>query len=602
MKGFFFKHLLIDVSNRTFSSRGTDQDQTLTTLGGKGLATQLLLELSPPGVDPLGPDNHLIIASGPFSGSSLYGSCRYGVFAKSPLTGGYGESYSGGTFATPLSQTGYDAIIIKGASEKPVWIEITSGKVLFHDAADVWGQDTFETESYLRKKTDAKRPGIMVIGPAGENLVRFAVIKNDKHRVAGRTGMGAVLGSKKVKGIVCYGDKKREMHDPAGIKNYKKEMLGRLKNDKVVQAYRTMGTPMMVDLLNNAGAFPTEYWKRGQLDTKGRINADAIAEKLNPKPHACLNCFLGCGKKVEVQKGKYKGLKLEGPEYETIYAFGGLCLIDDIEEIVFLNELCDRLGVDTISSGNLVAFAMEASKLGKINQNITYRSVDDAAQLIRDITFRTGIGGILAEGIKQTALELDMQEEAIHVKGMEPAGYDPRVLKGMGLAYAVSERGACHLRATFYKPELAGMISPETIEGKAELFIDFENRCTLFDSLILCRFFRDIYSWEELSTIIHLTTGVYYEKDDLVRIANAIKDNTRRFNLREGISHKDDTLPPRFFDQQLNGNNEITRDELKTLVSDYYKLRGWDEKGIPKEQNRQGTYRSKHTIKEGEPK
>jgi len=581
MKGYFYKHLIIDVSKKIFFFEDLDKNLVRSTLGGKGLATRLMLENSPSGVDPLGPDNHLMIASGPFSGSSIYGSCRYGIFAKSPLTGGYGESYSGGTFATPLSRTGVDIITIKGAAQNPVWLEIMPGKVLFHGAEDIWGKDTFETESQMKNRIQAKKPGIMVIGPAGENLVPFAVIKNDKHRVAGRTGMGAVLGSKKIKAIVCHGDRKREMYDPAGIKGYKKEMRSRLKDDKVVHAYRNMGTPMMVDILNNAGAFPTQYWKRGKLDTKGRINAEAIAKKVNPKPHACMDCFLGCGKNVEVLQGRHKGLKLEGPEYETLYAFGGLCLIDEIEEIVYLNHLCDRLGVDTISSGNLIALAMEASQKGKLNQKVNYRSADDAADLIKSITYRNGLGEILAMGIKKASKKLDMEKEAIHVKGMEPAGYDPRVLKGMGLAYAVSERGACHLRATFYKPELAGMIAPDAIEGKAELFIDFENRCTLFDSLILCRFFRDIYTWEELSQTIYLATGVRYEKQSLAKIANDIKDNTRRFNLREGLTCEDDTLPPRFFEENLPDNKGITRDELNTLVSDYYKLRGWNEKGIP---------------------
>ncbi|MCK5837760.1 MAG: aldehyde:ferredoxin oxidoreductase, partial [Desulfobacula sp.] len=287
MKGYFLKLLKIDATRKTFQVEDIDKSIMAASIGGKGLATQLLLDCNPADVDPLGPDNHLIIATGPLSASSLYGSSRYGVFAKSPLTGFYGESYSGGSFAAPLTHTGFDAVIIKGASEKPIWIEINSDTVLFHDAKEIWGRDTFETEDYLKKKSNGRQPGVMVIGPAGENLVRFAVIKNDQYRVAGRTGMGAVLGSKKIKGIVCYGDKKPVFHDPDGIKKYKKEMLARLKDDKVVQAYRTMGTPMMVDILNNAGAFPTEYWKRGRFEKKDNINAAAMAERLNPKPHAC---------------------------------------------------------------------------------------------------------------------------------------------------------------------------------------------------------------------------------------------------------------------------------------------------------------------------
>ncbi|MBU8909857.1 MAG: aldehyde ferredoxin oxidoreductase family protein [Desulfobacterales bacterium] len=582
MKGYFFKLLKIDVTSQTFHVEDIDNKIMEASIGGKGLGTQLLLDNNPPGVDPLGPDNHLIITSGPLSGSSLYGSSRYGIFAKSPLTHGYGESYSGGSFAGPLSKTGFDAVIIKGAATSPIWIEINPDTVFFHNAKNVWGKDTFETEDYLKKESKGKHPGIMVIGPAGENLIRFAVIKNDRHRVAGRTGMGAVLGSKKIKGLVCYGDKKPVFHDPDGIKKYKKEMLGRLKNNKVVQAYRNMGTPMMVDLLNNAGAFPTEYWKRGRFEKKDGINAAAMAERLNSKPHACRDCFLGCGKNGEVRQGRHKGLKLEGPEYETIYAFGGLCLIDEIEEIAYLNRLCDSLGVDTISSGNIAAFAIEASKQGKINEKLEYGSADDVSSLIKKIVKRRGVGGILAEGIKPAAEELSMQDDVVHVKGMEPAGYDPRILKGMGLAYAVSERGACHLRTTFYKAELTGMIDPEAIDDKVELFIDFEDRCTLFDSFILCRFFRDLYPWEELSKLLFLTTGLSLDQAELSLIAAKIKDNTRRFNLREGLTAKDDTLPPRFFEHKLEDGKGITQDELGTLVSDYYKIRGWDAKGIPK--------------------
>ena len=581
MKGYFFKVLKIDVTKKIFHVEDIDPDIMEASIGGKGLGTQLLLDNNPPGVDPLGPDNHLIITSGPLTGSSLYGSSRYGIFAKSPLTHGYGESYSGGSFAGPLSKTGFDAVMIKGAATSPIWIEINSDTVLFHDAKKVWGKDTFETEDYLKKESKGKHPGIMVIGPAGENLVRFAVIKNDRHRVAGRTGMGAVLGSKKIKGLVCYGDKRPDFHDPEGIKKYKKEMLDRLKNDKVVQAYRNMGTPMMVDILNNAGAFPTEYWKRGRFEKKDGINAAAMAEKLNSKPHACRDCFLGCGKNGEVGQGRHKGLKLEGPEYETIYAFGGLCMIDEIEEIAYLNRLCDSLGVDTISSGNIAAFAIEASRQGKINEKLEYGSADDVSNLIHKIVQRQGVGGILAEGIKPAAEELDMQDDAVHVKGMEPAGYDPRVLKGMGLAYAVCERGACHLRTTFYKAELSGMIDPEAIDDKVELFIDFEDRCTLFDSFILCRFFRDLYPWEELSKLLFLTTGLSYDQTKLASSAAKIKDNTRRFNLQEGLTSADDTLPPKFFDHKLEDDKGITKDELQKLVADYYKIRGWDAKGIP---------------------
>ncbi len=581
MKGFFHKLLIADLTKKIFSIEETDGKIIESTLGGKGLATALLLEYNPAGVDPFEPDNHVIIATGPASDSSIYGSCRHGIFCKSPLTSFYGESYSGGSLALPLSRTGFDAIILKGASVEPVWLEITEQKVIFHNAKEIWGKDTFTTEIYIKEKSGAKNCGVMVIGPAGENLVRFAVIKNDKWRVAGRTGMGAVLGSKKIKGISFYGEKKRPVADPEGIKAYNTDTMKRLKDNKATQAYRNFGTPMMVDIMNNAGAFPTKYWQRGKFDKKDNINAQAMIEQLNAKPHACRNCFMACGKLTEIDTGRHKGLKLEGPEYETIYAFGGLCMISDIKEIAYLNDICDRLGMDTISSGNLASFAIEAAKQKKIADKLEYGDADMVADILRKIVRCQGIGGLLAKGIKSAGEELGMENFAVHVKGMEPPGYDPRVLKGMGLAYAVSDRGACHLRSTFYKAELSGMIEPGKIKGKAELFKDFEDRCTLFDSLIVCRFYRDFYTWDELSKIISLTTGIFMDKKKLEHIAGLITDNTRRFNIREGLTFNDDTLPSRLFDQSLDNGSRITKDELNTMVQDYYKIRGWDKKGIP---------------------
>ncbi len=290
---------------------------------------------------------------------------------------------------------------------------------------------------------------------------------------------------------------------------------------------------------------------------------------------------MGCGKYVTVQEGKHKGLKLEGPEYETIYSFGGLCMVNNIEDIAWLNDLCDRLGMDTMSAGNLAALAMEASKQGKISETIEYGDAEAVGDLLQKTARREGLGGLIAEGIKNLSAELDMEDMAIHVKGLEPAGYDPRVLKGMGLAYAVSPRGACHLRSTFYKPELAGMIDPNQIEGKAEMFLDFEDRCTLFDTIILCRFYRDFYPWEELSAVFEMTTGEALTKKELKQVAANITDATRRFNIREGLTMADDTLPKRMFKEKLDNGKGITEDELKFMVQDYYRLRGWNQVGIP---------------------
>jgi len=292
---------------------------------------------------------------------------------------------------------------------------------------------------------------------------------------------------------------------------------------------------------------------------------------------------MACGNLSEVKEGRHKGLKIEGPEYETIYSFGGLCMIHEIEEIAYLNDICDRLGMDTISAGSLCAFAIEASEMGRIKEKINWGEVDKIAELLHDIAFKKGLGAVLAEGIRYAAKVWNMEDIAIHTKGLDPAGYDPRVLKGMGLANATSDRGACHLRSTFYKAELAGMIPMDQMEGKAKLFLEFEDRFNIHDSLILCRFYRDIYwDWNYLSTIIEITTGLKLDENDLRKISSTIQNETRRFNLREGITSKDDTLPKRFFDEPLGKDGKtIRREDLQKMLQDYYALRGWSSKGIP---------------------
>ncbi|MFO7497025.1 MAG: aldehyde ferredoxin oxidoreductase family protein [Desulfobacterales bacterium] len=583
MKGFFQRILLVDLTSRSSREEALDEAVLSRYLGGKGLATQLLLAKNPAGVDPFAPENHIVLALGPASDTPLYGSCRHGIFSKSPLTGLYAESYSGGSLAIPMSRTGYDAIVIAGAADRPLWLEISDAAVTFHDATDLWGRDTFETEAEIRRRVAAEKSGTMVIGPAGENRVRIAVVKNDGWRVAGRGGMGAVFGSKNLKAVAFHGSRSRPVAEPAALKQHARDMLARLKDHAATQAYRNLGTPMMVNILNKAGAFPTRYWSEGRYAQFEKINADSMQAQLKVSPKACRTCFMACGKRIEVREGRHRGLRLEGPEYETIYSFGGLCLIDRIDEIAYLNDLCDRLGVDTISAGNLAAFAIEASRRGRISDNLNYGDPEAVAELVRKMVKREGLGGLLAEGIKSASEELGLEDLAVHVKGMEPAGYDPRVLKGMGLAYAVSDRGACHLRSTFYKPELTGVIPPGQISGKAELFLDFEDRCTLFDCLILCRFYRDFYLWEALSEAIALTTGLHLDQGGLKAVAARVTNNTRRFNLREGLTAADDRLPRRLVTDKLASGDGITAEELDRLVQDYYRLRGWSPEGRPPE-------------------
>jgi aldehyde:ferredoxin oxidoreductase len=584
MNGFYGRILKVDLSQKNFTIDAVSDEIYEKYLGGKGLAAYLLYELNPPEVDPLSAENTLIFATGPLGGSTIWGSCRYGVFTKSPLTGLFTESYSGGRTPDAVDATGFDAIVIQGQCEQPCVLTVHPDGVDFHEAGDIWGMETYAAEDAVSErfvKSEYRKKGAVVIGPAAENRVRFAVVENDYWRSAGRTGAGTVMGSKKIKGILFTGNCKRSHADEDAVKEFSKNFMKEFKDHPAADAYKTLGTPMLVKVTNAAGAFPTRYWTQGSYDQWEKISAEALIEKMDPKPNACGKCFMGCGQLGIVKEGRHAGLKIEGPEYETIYAFGGLCLIDSLEEIAYLNDICDRQGMDTITAGNLCGFAIEASRRGKIDYQIDYGEVDAIADLLHKIARRQGIGDVLAEGIRHAAKQWDLEDIAVHVKGLEPAGYDPRSLKGMGLAYATSDRGACHLRATFYKPELSGMIAPEQIEGKAALFLEFEDRLAIFDTLILCRFYRDFYLWDKLGDIIHLATGLEANETVLREKAKAVATLIRQFNLREGMKIEDERLPKALHKKLEDSGKVITEAELEIMLKEYYQLHGWDETMMP---------------------
>jgi aldehyde:ferredoxin oxidoreductase len=577
MKGFFNRLLRIDLSARKTIVEPIHEETLRTYLGGKGLGSYLLLKENAPHVDPFSPENRIIFTLGPLADTPFYGSSRYSVFTKSPQTGIYSESYSGGKTTLAMSRTGYDAIIIRGKSNKPIFLQITDKDVFFHDASDLWGKETYEAEEEMVRSIGVKDCGAMVIGPAGEHLVKFAIIESEHWRSFGRAGIGAVMGSKKLKGIVFHGKKHRSLADPSSLKRLAREFKDRVKDHETVHIYKKYGTPMLVSIMNTIGAFPTRYWSQGTLEGWEGISAEGLSERCQVSSLACPHCFMACGKLSEIREGRHQGLRIMGPEYETIYAFGGLCMVKSIEEIIYLNDLCDRLGMDTITAGNLAAFAIEASKKKKIKERLDYGDVDGIAELLKKIAYQKGPGQILSKGVRHAAAVWKMEDQAIHVKGLEPAGFDPRVLKGMGLAYATSDRGACHLRATFYKSELSGQIDPNQVKGKAKLFVDYEDKMTLFDALILCRFYRDLITWEDLREIIQFTCGVSLSRKGLNRMASGIINLARTFNQREGLTKKEDKLPNRFFREVLQETGKTMQpQDLEVMLKEYYQLRGWE--------------------------
>ncbi|MGD1997025.1 MAG: aldehyde ferredoxin oxidoreductase family protein [Anaerolineae bacterium] len=577
MEGFYNRILRVNLSERTWAAEELSDEILTRYLGGKGLAAHLLMENAPAGVDPLSPESPLVVATGPATGTVLAPASRYGLFAKSPLTDVFGESYAGGHAAPQISATGCDAILVEGAADEPIYLEISDREVTFHDATPFWGMDLYEAEEALEEAVGVGGAKAIVIGPAGENLIPFAVVGNDRGHQAGRTGMGAVMGARRVKGIVFHGTAQRPLYDEEAVRDYDRQLRDRGKENAGAKAYREMGTPMVVAIANTAGSFPSYYWSAGTVPHWEEISADALVEQFGPRSRACHRCFFACRKLTTVPAGRHAGLTIEGPEYETIFAFGGLCAVDDLAEIIYLNHLCDRLGIDTITAGNVAGFAIEAARRGALELELDYGDVDGIADLLHQIARREGVGELLARGVRAAGQELELEDLAIHVKGLEPAGYDPRALKGMGLAYAISDRGACHLRATVYKAEFAGWVDRTTAEGKAEVVLDFEDRHTVFDTLIFCRFYRDMIGWEDLPVVIRGLTGLEMDREGLEALSARIADNIRRYNLREGMTPADDTLPERLLGEPLEPSAEtLTEAELRKMVGEYYARRGWE--------------------------
>ena len=562
----------MELAEETVAYEPWSDDVLERVLGGKELGAYLLLRDLPQGTPALAPENPVIIATGPATGTKMWSQSRYGMFAKSPATGGYGESYCGGSLAPKIKGCGVDAVILEGRCRKLSCPLIDEQGVTFVDAEPVRGADAFETESFILGRAP-EGAGVMMIGPAGENLVRFACIKSDHWRSLGRGGMGAVFGSKHLKGIAFSGNRTAGIANDALLNEIVRDVARKAKDNPVTKIYQDFGTPIQVRMTNAANCFPTGYWQSGRFEKWENLSADYMQEHFDVKACGCPTCFLKCTKHSTIKEGRHKGLQLEGPEYETIYALGGLNRIDSLEEVAFLNDLCDRLGLDTMSAGNIAAFAIEAYKRGKTEFAIDYNQPDRVAELLRLVANAEGIGALFARGIRAAAEELGLEDLAVHVKGLEPGGFDPRVLKGMGLSYATAVRGACHLRGTFYKAELSGQIDPAEIAGKAELHIDYEDRAALFDCLVLCRFYRDFLGWDDLVKLYEATTGVARDRERLQLLANHVTERTREFNRREGLDASTDRLPARLLREATREGAALDENELQTMIDDYNRIR-----------------------------
>ena len=578
-----------------------------TYIGGRGLGIKYVYDYVPPRIDAFDPQNIIVISTGPLCGTLAPSSNRYSIVTKSPLTGGIGYSNSGGHFGPELKYAGYDAIIIHGKAPHPVYVSIMNDEVKILDANDLWGKDVFETTETLTKQSNDPFSQVLCIGPAGENRVKYAAIVNNLARTAARTGVGAVMGSKNLKGIVVRGTKPLRIADPEQFNHVIDQTLEKIKKDPAFPALSEYGTSFLVDLAHISGGLATRNNQTGIFEKYEQISSETFYEQYRVKSDSCFACPIHCGKYARVKEGKYKGSKGGSPEYESIVCLGSKCGVGDLDAIIYANELANRYGIDTISLGDTIAFAMEAYEKGILTGEMTnglkieWGNADTMIELIHLIATRQGIGKLLAEGVKKASEKLPGSEEfALHVKGMEPPAYDIRTAKAFGLGWATATRGADHLAALpnfellGYDPAVGKewfgsekAVDPYEWESKPEMVYWHENFGAIVDSAEMCKYTCfSAYAVKPLDMAKFLTyaTGIMYTPEDIMKIGERIYNLERLFNLREGVGKEQDTLPKRFTQEPLpEGPAKGQIVELDKMLPKYYELRKWDKRtGIPK--------------------
>ena len=593
--GYIGKILRVDLTERRISTEKLDAEIAKKFIGGKGLGAKILYDSLKLGTDPLSPENILIFASGPLTATLAPTSARWAVVTKSPLTNIFLDCQVGGYFGAAMKLAGFDCIIMEGKADSPVYLWVHDGNAEILNAGDLWGKGCFETENTLKKRL-GESAHVASIGPAGENLVRYACISVDKYRQAGRGGAGAVMGSKNLKAVaVRSASYKIEYADPEGFREAAKKALKVIRENSFIPLRRKYGTPVWVAPVNKAALLPTRNFRTGVFEKAENISGETMRDKIVVKDGTCYNCIIQCWKYTHVESGKYKVDELAGPEYESIALLGSDCGVGSIEAVAHASMLCDDLGLDTISTGNSIAFAMECYERGLLTAEDTdglelkFGNADAEIEMVKKIAYRKGLGNLLAEGVRRASKKIGDGSErfAMHVKGLEIPGYDPRGAFGMALAYATSDRGACHQRAWTVRAEIEGKLEPRfSTKGRARFVKETQDERAMCFSLVLCDFAPlEVKHFVEL---LNKATGFNFTVEDYLKTGERIWNLTRLFNVREGITRKDDTLPPRFMEEPLpEGTTKgqvVTKEMLDEMLDEYYALRGWDKNGVPTEE------------------
>lgn len=592
MHAYTGKILHVDMTTQTTRVQTVEPEFLKKYLGGVGLATRLVYDNTPAGCDPLGPDNALCFACSSFAGTPIPVGTKHGVASKSPLTGFIGDSLSGSHFSEMLRRAGWDGLVIKGQAPRWTLLFIDDDRISFMDASAYLGQGAVEVQSVIRDRLGDENIRVSAIGPAGENLVRFASIDNDGRQV-GRTGNGAVMGSKRIKAIAIRGTKPVTVADPKGLMEAGLKLIKTSQGPGTLK-YRSLGTPSNVLNMNAIGVLPTRNFSETTFEHADTISGEYLRDHFKVKAVACSGCSIACEQWGVVRDGKYKGAKI-GLDYEPLFAVGSNCGIGTLPPIIKLVEMADELGMDGMSAGVVISWAMECYEKGILTKEdcdgleCNFGNEDAAIALMEKMAHRDGIGDLLAEGTKRASEKLGKGSEhfAMHCKGLEMPGYDVRSLKTFAAGLAVGTRGACHNRSLAYELDIKGVVDRFTAEpGRGPLMAENENFACILDCLVLCKFLRNCFDDfnTDVARIYTMATGIDLTPEELLQVGERVWNLKKAFNIREGWTRADDTLPPRVLNDPIpagpSKGSYVTAEELDMLIADYYQARGWTEEGL----------------------
>lgn len=590
MKGYHGRFLEIDLNNQSTKDLPLSEDFCKMYIGGATMAAALIYDRITPDTDPLSPENPIVMASGPFTGSPIPMVSRYAIGGISPLTGFWGEATSGGTFPFRLKGSGWDGIIINGRADKPVYLYLKNGQVEIKDASNLWGKDSYETQKIIKNELGDRKTSVACIGQAGEKLIPYACIMNDKGRAAGRCGMGALMGSKNLKAVAASGNSRPKYADSAKITELAKQAVKDINGNLISVAFKEYGTLMYMDMGMTLGDTPAKYFTKSVFPVS-EVTGQALRQKYTVANYACRGCPIGCGRDL---RGFKAGLDIDGPEYETTVAFGPLCMNTDFDSIIEANHLCNVHGIDTISAGVSIAYAFYLYEQGILTKDqvgfeLEWGNGKAILKLVEMIVNHEGIGVLLSKGTLAMARELERDEgEAAQVKGLEVPMHDGRAFHGLAVSYATGPRGACHLKGDYHSVDLGEMVLEYMIlpsdrlvsEGKGEPAAKYQSLKDLYDALTLCKF--SPYQVPQLCEMLNGLTGWQFDPDQLLAAGDRSINIKRAISNKLGLKREQDSLPKICLDALKEGTTAGVQPDLEVMLKEYYQYRGWDwESGKP---------------------